>query len=126
MLGAWLSAQRDFDLHVATITIAEVWRGILSAPAGAKRRALEAWFSGSREPTTLFAGRILAFDQPAPMQWAQLMAEGARAGRPRSPLDMIVAATAVANDCLVVTANGRHFRGVVALVNPTRDPPAPG
>jgi predicted nucleic acid-binding protein len=46
------------------------------------------------------------------------MAEGHAGGRPRSALDMIIAATAVVHDCVVVTANERHFRDVVAFINP--------
>jgi predicted nucleic acid-binding protein len=33
---------------------------------------------------------------------------------------MIIAATAAANDCVVVTANERHFEGVVVFINPLR------
>jgi len=46
------------------------------------------------------------------------MAEGTAAGRPRSALDMIIAATALANECVVVTANERHFQDAVELLNP--------
>jgi predicted nucleic acid-binding protein len=48
---------------------------------------------------------------------AQLMAEGKAAGRPRSGLDVIVAATAGANDCIVVTDNEKDFAGI-QFVNP--------
>ncbi len=37
----------------------------LETPAGKKRAALEAWFSGSEGPQALFAGRILSFDEQA-------------------------------------------------------------
>jgi len=67
----------------------------------------------------LFAGRILAFDEKAGLFWAGLMAEGNAAGRPRSGLDMIIAAIAGANDCIVVTDNDKGFAGVQVL-NPTR------
>ena len=40
-------------------------------------------------------------------------------GRPRSPLDMIIAAIAEANDCAVVTENESHFAGL-KIVNPLR------
>jgi toxin FitB len=50
------------------------------------------------------------------------MADGRAIGQPRSPLDMIVAAIAVANDCIVATANERHFQGVVEFINPLRAP----
>ena len=49
-----------------------------------------------------------------------MMAAGTAAGEPRSPLDMIIAATAAANDCVVVTVNERHFEGTVEFLNPTR------
>jgi toxin FitB len=40
--------------------------------------------------------------------------------RPRSALDMVIAATAAANDCVVVTANERHIEGAVEFLNPLR------
>jgi predicted nucleic acid-binding protein len=46
------------------------------------------------------------------------MAEGTAKGRPRSPLDMIVAAIAEANDCVIVTENEKHFAGL-KIMNPT-------
>jgi predicted nucleic acid-binding protein len=49
------------------------------------------------------------------------MAEGARSGRPRSALDMQIAAIAQVNGCLVVTDNERHFAGIKTL-NPLRGP----
>jgi predicted nucleic acid-binding protein len=51
------------------------------------------------------------------------MAEGRAIGRSRSPIDMIIAATAAANQCVVVTANERHFQGAVDFINPLRDVP---
>jgi hypothetical protein len=67
----------------------------------------------------LFAGRILAFDEAAALVWARLMADGKAAGRPRSALDMIVAAVAEAGGCMLVTDNQRDFVGM-PLINPLR------
>jgi toxin FitB len=72
---------------------------------------------GSRRPGNLFAGRILPFDEEAGLVWARLMADGKRTGRPRNPLDMIVAATAEANHCIIVTDNEKDFAGL-KLLNP--------
>jgi predicted nucleic acid-binding protein len=58
-------------------------------------------------------------DEPATLAWARLMAEGTAAGRPRSALDMIIAAVAEANGCIVVTNNERDFAGV-EILNPIR------
>jgi hypothetical protein len=118
-LLAWMADQADEDLFVSSLTIAEVWRGLLVMRAGRKRRDLEEWFSGPDGPQALFAGRVLAFDQDAALVWARLMAEGATMGRPRSALDMIIASVAEANGCVVVTDNERDFTGL-EMVNPLR------
>jgi predicted nucleic acid-binding protein len=58
---------------------------------------------------------VLPFDEKAGLIWARLMAEGRVRGTPRSALDMIVAAVAEANDCIVVTDNEKDFGGVKVL-----------
>jgi predicted nucleic acid-binding protein len=118
-LVAWLAAQRDEDLFIASLTLAEVRRGILEKPHGKKRAVLDAWFSGPEGPQALFAGRILPFDARASLIWARLMTEGKAAGRSRSALDMIIAAVAGANECLIVTDNEKDFAGL-QTVNPMR------
>ena len=110
-LVAWLAEQADEDLFISSLTVAEIRRGLLEKPAGKKRKELERWFSGPEGPQALFAGRVLPCDEKAALVWARLMAGRAATGRPRSPLDMIVAAIAEANDCLVVTDNERDFAG---------------
>ena len=111
----WMAGQQDEDLFVASLTIAEIRRGILELPSGRKRDGLEAWFTGVEGPQALFAGRISSLDDKAGLIWARLMAEG----RPRSALDMILAAVAEVNDCVVATDNERDFRGL-QIVNPLR------
>ena len=118
-LLAWMAAQRDEHLFIASLTVAEIRRGILEKPRGKKRNALDAWFHGPEGPQALFAGRTLAFDDKAGLIWARLMAEGKAAGRQRSGLDMIIAAVAGANECIVATDNERDFAGL-QIVNPVR------
>ncbi|MDQ7251350.1 type II toxin-antitoxin system VapC family toxin [Dongia sedimenti] len=116
----WMSEQKDEDLFIASLTVAEIWRGVQEAPAGRRRKVLEAWFAGPEGPPSLFAGRILAFDEKAAMAWGGLMAAGKLKGRPRSALDTVIAAVALVNDCVVVTDNQRDFSGVRTL-NPMRE-----
>jgi hypothetical protein len=116
-LVAWMSRQADADLFISSLTVAEIRRGILEKPAGKKRKELERWFSGPEGPQGLFAGRVLPFDEKAGLIWARLMADVTAKGRPRSPLDMIIAAVAEANNCVVVTENERDFAGL-KIVNP--------
>jgi predicted nucleic acid-binding protein len=119
-LLTWMSQQSDEDLFIASLTIAEIRRGVLEKPAGKRRDQLEAWFSGPEGPQALFAGRVLSFDERSGLIWARLMADGKAKGRPRSALDMIVAAVAEANGCIVVTDNEKDFEDV-QTVNPQRD-----
>jgi predicted nucleic acid-binding protein len=116
----WMAEQKDADLFIASLTIAEIWRGVQEKPVGKRRKALEAWFAGPEGPSSLFAGRILAFDEKAALAWGALMADGKMKGRPRSALDTIIAAVALVNDCVVVTDNERDFSGVETL-NPMRE-----
>lgn len=118
-LLAWMAEQIDEDLFVSALTIAEIRRGILEEPAGRKRNQLEAWFSGPEGPSALFSGRVLPFDEKAGMIWARLMTEGKTKGRPRSARDTIIAATAEANDYIVITDNEKHFINF-QILNPLR------
>jgi toxin FitB len=116
-LLTWLAERADNDLFISALTVGEIRRGLLEA--GKKRASLEAWFSGPEGPQALFAGRVLPFDEKAGLIWARLMADGTGKGRPRSALDMIIAAIAEANGCVVVTDNEKHFTGM-KFVNPLR------
>jgi toxin FitB len=47
------------------------------------------------------------------------MAQGTASGRSRSAIDMIIAAVAEANECVLVTDNEKDFAGL-KIVNPLR------
>ena len=115
----WLDRQNDEDLFISTLTLAEIWRGIEQLRAGKRRLEKERWFAGPSGPQAVFLGRILSFDENAALVWGRLMAEGTKAGRPRSGLNMILAAIAEANDCTLVTGNEKHFAGL-KFINPMR------
>lgn len=119
LLG-WLGDQADEELFISTFSIAEIWRGILEKDEGKKRRALEDWFAGAEGPQNLFAGRVLGFDEQAALVWGRLMADGRELGQPRSAIDMMIAAVAIANGCVVATDNERHFQSVVEFFNPLK------
>lgn len=118
-LLAWMSAQKDEDLFIASLTVAEIRRGVLEKPAGKRRDLLEAWFSGPEGPQALFADRVLPFDENAGLVWARLMADRKTQGRPRSALHAIIAAVAEAHGCTVVTDNEKDFQDI-QIVNPLR------
>jgi predicted nucleic acid-binding protein len=115
----WMGRQEDLNLAIASLTVAEIRRGILSLPVGRRRQDLDAWFVGPDGPQALFAGRVLPFDEKAGLLWAELMADGKAKGRPRSVLDTMIAAIAQANGCIVVTENERDFEGI-EILNPMK------
>jgi hypothetical protein len=117
----WLGDQETGDLFIASFTIGEIGKGIFQMAEGRKRNELQTWFDGPGGPLSLFRGRILPLDEASALEWAHLIADGFSIGKPRSGLDMIIAAIALANDCMLVTANERHFEGVIPFLNPARD-----
>ncbi len=118
-LTRWLEGQPDESLCTCSLNLAELWSGILALPSGKRRLALEDWFAGPRGPMVFFRGRILPFDEKAALVWGRIMSDGKRAGKPRSPTDMILAAVAEVNGCILVTDNEKHFAGL-KFINPTR------
>lgn len=115
----WMAEREDAELFIASMTLAEIRRGVIRLPAGRRRRDLEAWFDGPDGPQAAFAGRILPFDENAALVWARLMVEGDEIGRPRNSADMVIAAVALANDCMIVTENERDFDGL-SYLNPMK------
>jgi toxin FitB len=122
-LAAWMEARADEELFIASIVLGEIWQGIVEKPTGRKKRDLLRWFASPTGPRSLFAGRILPLDEAAALQWAEFLAEGRRAGRPRSAVDMQIAAIAKVNGCTIVTRNVAHFapvQGSVPVIDPTQ------
>ena len=113
----WVAEQPDDDLSISSLSLAEIRRGILE-PAGKKRKELERWLAGREGPRCLFRGRVLTFDERAVLVWARLMSVGKAAGRPTSAFDMVVAAIAELNDCVVVTENEKTLSRCAASQSP--------
>ena len=115
---AWVSNQRlSDDLFVTAITVAEVLYGIELLPKGKRQAGLlreaEAMFAED------FAGRMLAFDEPAARAFAQIAAARRKQGRPITTLDAQIAAIARANNAVLATRNTTDFEGCgLHLVNP--------
>ncbi|MGB6744803.1 MAG: PIN domain-containing protein [Terracidiphilus sp.] len=118
-LTAWLDQQADEDLYICSMNLAEIWNSILQLAAGEKRSEQEGWFSGPRGQRVVFGGRVLKFDDNAALIWARLMSERGNAGLPCAPIDMIYAAIAEANNCILVTDDEARFTGLNVL-NPMK------
>ncbi|QTD45561.1 type II toxin-antitoxin system VapC family toxin [Ottowia testudinis] len=117
---AWASALDDSQIHLSSISILELQRGILrlerrTPPQGA---GLRAWFDGLR---VTYAARILPFGESAALLCAAL-----HVPNPRAERDAMIAATALEHGFAVVTRNVADFAGTgVRLVNPWEFEPKP-
>ena len=110
---AWLSSQRDSELHLSVVTIGEVERGIAQQQSRdpAFARALSAWLENV---LTLYANRVLPIDLATARRWGKLTAQIGH-----SSADLLIAATALEHGLTVVTQNVRHFEpSGVPVVDP--------
>ena len=88
----WLAARLVADLFVSAITEAELRLGMAMLPPGKRRFLLAAATEDMLADD--FTGRILPFDSPAAVAYADIVAHRRRAGRPISQSDAPIAATA--------------------------------
>ena len=111
----WLSRQRTTDVHLSTVSIGEIEKGIFrqqrSDPAFA--RTLAAWLD---DLLLLYGDRILGIDVPIARRWGRLCGDIGHEGT-----DLLIAATALEHGLTVVTGNVRHFQPTgVAVLDPFR------
>ncbi|WP_419854419.1 PIN domain-containing protein [Candidatus Poriferisodalis sp.] len=113
----WVAARDASHLFLTAVTEAELRFGVEIMPAGARRDAVgEAIDALLRED---FAGRILPFDSPAAVAYAEFAAARRAAGRPAAHADAQIAAIASVHRMSVVTRNVGDFAGAgLDIVNP--------
>lgn len=108
----WLQANDEL-LYLSVISLGEIRMGIDRLAEGAKRRALEGWLSGLQER---FEPAIISFDRKAALAWGSLEAKLAKEGRSVPTVDAQLAATALANNMVLVTRDASHFAPTRALL----------
>lgn len=112
-VAEWVAGQRESDLYLSVITIAEVERGIASLRSRDPMFAesLAGWLDHILQ---VHASRILPANLPVARRLGRLVA---RLGH--SDFDLIIAATALEHRLTVVTRNVRHFLATgVKVVDP--------
>lgn len=103
---AWLASREPEEVFFSAATLAEVRYGIEAAPIGARRRALEIWYSES------FTGRpqrIIPISFEIADAWGRLRRRAEVERRAVSIMDAFIAATADVHGLAVATRNVRHF-----------------
>lgn len=114
---AWIDAQLVETLYLSTISLAELRFGIAALPEGQRRDTLQS--SLEQRILPLFAGRILPFDTPASVAYAQLRARARSQGKAIAPADGYIAATAAAHGLMVATRDTGPFEAAgLTVINP--------
>lgn len=113
----WFSSQAAEDLHVTTVTMAEILYGI-ELISSARRRdvvraAVEKMFG------EVLADHILTFEDRAALAFSQIASARRRQGKQISGVDAQIAAIARVHGATLATRNTYIFEGCgVRLVNP--------
>ena len=115
----WFEARKPHELCISAMTWGELLRGVARLPESKRRSELTLWLE---QLETGFEDRILAFDQNVSAIWAQMTVQAEAQGKSMAAFDSIIAATARAHDCKLVTRNVRDFVNAgVDVLNPWQD-----
>ncbi len=116
----WFQARKPHELFISSMTWGELQRGVARSPPSKRRSDLTLWLE---QLEAGFEDRVLAFDQQASEVWARMTVMAEAQGKSMAAFDSIIAATARAYDCKLVTRNVRDFAHAdVDVLNPWQDP----
>jgi predicted nucleic acid-binding protein len=117
----WVDAQDSADLVITAVTAAEIRAGVALLPDGRRQREIGARMEALITDT--FAGHVLAFDVDSSLQYADILANRTRAGRPIGGLDAQIAAVCAQHDATLATRNTDDFDGIgLHLIDPWQPP----
>lgn len=117
IVHAWLDDQPPGSLYLTAISQAELLHGVKRLPAGKRRRELESALTEMF--SSLFDGRILAFDSKAAEKFAALLERAHKKGFVLSFADAAIAATVISNGMTLATRNTKDFRATgTPVINP--------
>jgi len=112
----WFEASKAYQLWISTMTLAELQRGVNRLPESKRQLELALWLKNLEMG---FEDRVLAFDSKAAKVWAEMTSQAQAHGKPMAAFDSIIAATARANGCTLVTRNVKDFSSAgLELLNP--------
>lgn len=112
----WLSRQNPLDLFTTAVTEAEIIYGVTILADGRRKRELDA---AAQRVLALFAGRILPFDSAAAREFALIVADRRRVGRPVEGFDAQIAAITRSRGMTLATRDMQDFASTgVQLIDP--------
>jgi len=116
----WLEARKPHELCTSAMALGELQRGVTRLPESKRRTELSQWLHALE---TSFENRILSFDTSVARVWAHITVNAEAQGKSMAAFDSIIAATAKAHDCFLVTRNVRDFANAgIEVLNPWQTP----
>ena len=113
----WLDDQAAESLYLSTVSLAELLAGVAALPAGRRRSALSENLSHVID--RLFAGRVLAFDRHAAVEFPLIVTAARKRGFSISFADAQTAAIAVAHGFSIATRDTGSFLATgLPIINP--------
>lgn len=114
---AWLDSLPAAEVATTAITAAELLYGVTRLPDGHRKMSLTAAVHALVDDD--FHGRVEPFDAPAAAQYAAVVSEREKLGRPISAADAQIAAICRARQATLATRNIKDFNETgIELVNP--------
>ena len=113
----FVAAQSLHQLHVSTVTFAEIRYGIELLDDAERRAALTHWLDHRLRP--MFEGRVLPLCEETLLQWRLIIESGRRRGHTFSHPDVLIAASAARHGLTVVARDTADFEAAgVEVCNP--------
>jgi toxin FitB len=114
---SWLDSLDVADTVTTAVAATELRYGVARLPGGHRKRELTAVIRGIL--TEDFQGRVLPFDERASVQYAEIVTDRERAGRPIGVADAQVAAICRDLGAILATRNTADFEETgIELINP--------
>lgn len=115
-VDSWLEARSATELFTTSITLAEVRYGIERLHDGCRKNLLR---SSAEAMFDRFQDQILPFDTAAAVEYAELVSERERVGKPIVGFDAQIASICRARDATLATRNVKDFEDTgVDLISP--------
>lgn len=127
----FVEAQPLEQLHVSTVSFAEIRFGIERVQDARRRDELNAWLAHRMRP--MFERRVLAVSEDILLKWRVIVEEGRKSGHTFSEPDLLIAATALHHGLTIVSRDTSEYERARAPVfnpwthsSPPGSKPAPG
>jgi toxin FitB len=120
VVAAWMTRQPAADLFTTSVSEAELLYGVAILPDGRRKAELAAKV---RSIVSLFDDRVLNFDRTAARDYALIVVERQRIGRPIQAFDAQIAAIARSQGMQIATRNVKDFVHVgLRVIDPWSGP----